>query len=190
MSNQKRGRRYAVVRLNLVELAVFALFAALMFISRYSLQIIHGLHPLTLMIASFTMVWRKRALILIYLYVAIEFAFGGFAWGWPYLYIFLPLWAAVMFWAWMFERYPSIPLPVKALALMFTCAMHGMAFGLMYAPAQMLIMRITGWEAILAWIVAGLPFDVMHAGFQFALGMLVLPMVALLEKLRRSARIA
>jgi len=184
----KEYKTISLRRYHLVELAVFALFAAIMFISRYSLQIVHGLHPLTLIIAAFTMVWRKRALILIYLYVGLEFAFGSFAWVWPYLYIFLPLWAMVMFWAWLFERRPKIRVPVKATALMFTCGLHGMTFGLMYAPAQMLIMRITSWEAIAAWIVAGLPFDAVHAGFQFALGLLVLPIAALLEKLRRSAR--
>ena len=172
-------------RAKLAELAVFALFAALMFASRFALQGIHGLHPLTLIMAAFTMVWRRRALVLIYLYVAIELITGGFAWAWPYLYVFLPLWAAVLFWAWLFERRPGLPLPVKVAALMLTCGMHGLGFGLLYAPAQLLMMNVKSWEGILAWWLAGLTFDAVHGAFQFALGSLALPLAALLGRLRR-----
>jgi len=182
MNNPKHAR--------LVELAVFALLAALMFASRFALQMVHGLHPLTLIVAACTLVWRKQALILIYLYVAIELIAGGFFWAWPYLYIFLPFWGAVMFWAWLFGRYPNLPKALKAVALMFTCGMFGMTFGLLYAPAQLVIMRSFNLQALAAWVIAGLPFDAMHAAHQFALGILVLPMAALLEKLRNRTHLA
>ena len=187
MSEPRRNsRRYATIRLNLVELAAFALFAALMFLLRYGLQAIPGIHPLAMLMASFTLVWRARALIPIYLYVAIEMIVGGFAFlGWLYLYAWFPLWAGMMLWGFVFDRHPNMKPRCKALILMLTCAAHGMLFGTLSAPLHMLMFGPRSWQAFVAYIVAGLWFDAVHAMGNFAIAALILPMVALLEKLRR-----
>ena len=183
---RRRNRRYAAIRLSLVELAAFALFAALMFLLRYSLQVIPSIHPLAMLMASFTLVWRVRALIPIYLYVAIEMIIGGFAFmGWLYLYAWFPLWAAILFWGFMFDRRPDMKQRNKALLLMLTCAAHGMLFGTLSAPLHVLMFGPRSWQAFVAYIAAGLWFDAVHAVGNFAIASLILPMVALLEKLRR-----
>lgn len=174
-------------RSHFVELAAFALFAAILFLLRYSLQMIPNVHPLAMLMAAFTLVWRARALIPIYLYVAIEMIVGGFGFmGWLYLYAWLPLWLAVMACAKWFDCRPSMPRRAKAMILMFVCAAHGLLFGLLSAPLHMLMFGPRTWQAFAAYVIAGLWFDVVHAVGNFAVAVLVLPMAALLQKLRRS----
>jgi len=179
MSNQTK-------RLRFTELAIFALFAALLFLLRYSLQVIPNIHPLAMLMASFTLVWRSKALIPIYLYAAIELIVGGFGFmGWLYLYAWLPLWLAMMFLARYFDRKPQLSHKTKAMMLMFTCAAHGLLFGLISAPLHVLLFGPRNWQAFAAWAAAGFWFDVLHMVGNFAAAILILPMVSLLEKLRQ-----
>ena len=62
------------------------------------------------------------------------------------------------------------------------CALHGILFGILYAPAQALMFGFT-WEQTLAWIATGLPFDLLHCGGNLAAGLLILPLAELLKKL-------
>jgi energy-coupling factor transport system substrate-specific component len=41
-------------------------------------------------------------------------------------------------------------------------------------------------EQLIAWIIAGFPFDIVHAIGNLVLGMLILPLSALLQRLSRS----
>ena len=62
------------------------------------------------------------------------------------------------------------------------CAVHGFAFGALYAPAQALMFGFN-FEQTVAWIIAGIPFDLIHGASNFVMGLLVLPFSELLEKL-------
>jgi len=44
-------------------------------------------------------------------------------------------------------------------------------------------------EGMLAWIIAGLPFDAVHAAGNFAMSLLVVPLTRLLTQLSRRANI-
>ncbi len=61
------------------------------------------------------------------------------------------------------------------------CGLHGLLFGVMYAPVQALFFGLD-FNQTLAWIAAGLPFDIMHAIGNFAAGFLIIPLVKLIKK--------
>ena len=171
-------------RLTVLEIALFAMFGALMFLTKYLMQAIPNIHLLAMFLAAFTVVYRWKALIPLYVYVFIDGVVGGFAAWWiPYLYIWLTLWAAVMLVSPALER-RHVPAKAQAVVYMLLCALHGLTFGAMYAPVQALLYGLS-FKAMLAWIAAGLWFDAAHGAGNFAAGALVLPLAALLRKLQR-----
>ena len=66
------------------------------------------------------------------------------------------------------------------------CALHGICFGILYAPAQAIIFGLS-FKAMLAWIASGFYFDVIHGIGNFFCGMLIVPLVSLLRILERNA---
>jgi energy-coupling factor transport system substrate-specific component len=64
------------------------------------------------------------------------------------------------------------------------CGIHGFAFGTLYAPAQAIMFGMN-FETMLAWIIAGLPWDIIHGIGNFFAGMLVVPLSELIEKLAK-----
>ena len=162
------------------DITVFAALGAMMFLSRILMQWIPNVHVLGLFIAATTLVYRLRALIPLYAYVLLEGVFAGFSFWWlPYLYIWLPLWG--MF---MLIGKAKLSGQVRAPLYMLLAALHGLAFGALYAPAQALLFGL-GLRGMVLWIMAGFPFDVIHAIGNFAAGTLIIPLAALLTKLDR-----
>jgi len=143
---------------------------------------IPSVHLLGLFIAAYTLTYRVRALIPIYVYVMIYGALYGFsAWWVPYLYIWLPLWGLFMF----IGRF-QLPVKVKVPLYMFLCALHGLFFGILYAPFQAWLFGLS-FNGLIAWIIAGIPFDIVHAVSNLAAGALILPLSELLKKLDAQA---
>jgi len=145
------------------------------------LQGVPFLQLLAPVIASITLAYRVRALIPLYVYIMLEGIFAGFSFWWlPYIYIWLPLW--LMF---MLAGKLELPNKIKIPLFMVLCALHGLAFGIMYAPAQALMFGLT-FEAMIAWIIAGLSFDVMYAIGNFAAGVMIIPISEVLKKLEKN----
>ncbi|MCL2819916.1 MAG: hypothetical protein FWD38_03695 [Oscillospiraceae bacterium] len=162
----------------LKELVIFAVLGSILFISHMILIWLPSVHLLGLFIAAFTLTYRVRALIPVYVYVFIYGAFYGFASWWvPYLYIWLPLWGMFMLLG-MFEPKVRIKIPL----CMILCALHGLFFGVMYAPYWAFIFGLN-FQGMIAWIIAGLPFDITHAISNLAAGVLIIPLSELLKKL-------
>lgn len=162
----------------LKELTIFAMLGAIMFVSQIAMQWIPNVHFLGLFIASFTLTYRVRALIPIYVYVILFGAFSGFSFWWlPYLYIWLPLWGIFM----IVGKF-KLPTKVKVPLFMVLCALHGLSFGTLYAPFQALFFGLT-FQGMIAWIIAGIPFDIIHAIGNFAAASLIVPLVRLLTQL-------
>ena len=104
-------------------------------------------------------------------------AYNGFlSWWIPYLYIWTVLWGAVM----LLPR--DLPDRWAAVIYPVVCALHGLAFGTLYAPLQALMYGL-GWRGMLAWIAAGLPFDLIQAAGNLSAGLLILPLARLLRRL-------
>ena len=63
-------------------------------------------------------------------------------------------------------------------------ALHGFSYGVLYAPVQALFFGMD-LTATLAWIAAGLPFDLLHGLGNLAACVLVVPLSELLLRLER-----
>lgn len=148
-----------------------------MFCSKQVMEALPNIHMIGMLTVLLTVVYRSRALIPLYLFVLLEGVLYGFSpWWIPYLYIWTLLWGAVM----LLPR--NMPTAVAAVVYPLICALHGLAYGALYAPAQALMYGLS-FEQTLAWIAAGLPFDAIHAAGNLALGLLILPLSRLLTRL-------
>ena len=152
------------------------MFGALMFASKKLMEVLPNIHLLGAIIIALTVVYRKKALYPIYLYVIIDGLFYGFnAWWVPYLYVWTVLWAITM----LLPK--NMPKMIRPLVYMSVCALHGFSFGLLYAPYQAIVFGLN-FEGTLAWISAGLPFDLIHGVSNFVCGLLVVPIVTVLKR--------
>ena len=160
-------------------MTVFAMLGTLMFCSKIFMEILPNIHLLGMFTITYTAVFRKKALIPIYIYVMLNGLSAGFAlWGVPYLYIWTILWAVTM----LFPK--NMPVKAKCVVYPILCCLHGLAFGILYAPAYMLMYGLT-FEQVLAWVAIGAQFDVIHSIGNLFAGLLVVPLSELLTKLMK-----
>ena len=159
------------------EVAIFAVLGAIMCSTKVAMEIIPNVHLLGVFIVAFTVKYRAKALFPIYLYViANGFREGFELFGWlPETYLWLVLWGMVM----LLPK--KMPKRVAPIVYMTVAGLHGLAFGTLYAPVYAALMGF-GWDRTWMWIVAGLPFDIIHAVSNFILGTLIMPIITILRK--------
>ena len=165
----------------LVDLVVFALLGVIMFISKYLTDALPNIHFIGMLTMTYTITYRKKALIPIYVFVLLIGLFNGFGLWWiPYLYIWAILWAVTM----LLPKKMNIKIAVPLYAVV--CALHGLCYGVLYSPAQALIYGLD-LKGMIAWISAGLYFDILHGIGNFALGFLIIPLSNTLKKAHKTA---
>ena len=170
------------MKLTTRELTVFAMLGAVMYASKVILEFAPNIHLLGVFTIAFTIVYRKKALYPIYIYVLLNGMFSGFsAWWVPYLYLWTVLWGFVML---LPKKMPRLIQPIVYMAV---CAVHGFLFGTLYAPAQAVLFGLS-LEGMVAWIVAGLPWDFLHGVSNFFCGVLIMPIVSVLRLAERYAQ--
>ena len=158
------------------EIAVFGIIGALMYASKAAMAFIPNVHLTGVFIVALTVVYRKKALYPIYIYVLLEGLFGGFTLWWiPYLYVWAVLWGAVM----LLPK--NLPQRLEPLIYMVVCSLHGFLFGTIFAPAQALLFGLD-FNGMIAWIIAGLPFDAIHGVSNFFCGLLIVPIIKILKR--------
>ena len=168
-------------RISTRDLVIFASISSILLLSRVGLQFIMNVHPLGLIIAATTLTYRKRALIPLYTYIMLDGIFSGFSMWWmPYLYIWLPLWGIFMLLGKL-----NVSSKVKVPLFMIGCGLHGLLFGLMYAPAQALMFGLS-FEATIVWVIAGIPADITHAIGNTVLGSMIIPLHMIMNRLKQS----
>ncbi len=161
------------------EICIFAMLGSLMFCSKIIMEALPNIHLLGTLIAVYTIVYRKKALIPIYIYVMLDGLFGGFSLWWiPYLYIWTILWGAFM----LLPK--KMPKKVGYIVYPCICALHGFLYGTLYAPAQALMFGLD-FDGMIAWIIAGIPFDMIHGISNLICGLLIIPLSEILKKLSR-----
>ena len=170
--------------LKLREMAVFAMLGGMMTASKIAMEALPNIHLLGMLTMTYTLVYRRRALIPIYIYVVLNGAFGGFNLWWvPYLYIWALLWGAAM----LVPRWLSPRWYVGCLIAL--CAAHGYLFGVLYAPVQAVMFHLNG-KMLLAWNLAGLPYDAIHGTSNLILGgVLIPPLYKVLRRLNSENRV-
>ncbi len=153
------------------------MLGALMFASKIIMEILPNIHLLGMFTVVFTVVFRKKALVPIYIFVLMLGIYYGFSpWWIPYLYIWTVLWGITML-------LPKNLSPMAAkIVYPLICGLHGFAFGTLYAPAQAIMFGF-GFNQTVAWIVAGLYWDLVHGLGNLAAGLLIVPLANLLKKL-------
>ena len=170
------------MKLTTRELTVFAMLGAVMYASKVILEFAPNIHLLGVFTIAFTIVYRKKALYPIYIYVLLNGMFSGFsAWWVPYLYLWTVLWGFVML---LPKKMPRLIQPIVYMAV---CAVHGFLFGTLYAPVQAVLFGLS-LEGMVAWIVAGLPWDFLHGVSNFFCGVLIMPIVSVLRLAERYAQ--
>ena len=167
------------MKLSVREMAVFSMLGAVMYLSKMLMEWAPNIHLLGMFVVAFTVVYRSKALYPIYLFVLLTGVLGGFGTWWiPYLYIWTILWGVVM----LIPR--KLPQKVKNVLYVLVCSAHGFLFGVLYAPAQAIIFGLS-FEGMVAWIIAGLPFDMIHGVSNSICGFLIMPIVYILQYMEK-----
>ena len=154
-----------------------------MYASKLVLEVLPNIHLLGAIIIALTVIYRKKALYPIYIFVFLTGLLSGFApWWVAYLYIWTLLWGAVM----LLPK--NLSPKITPLVYMVISAAHGFLFGILYAPAQAILFGLN-FEGMIAWIIAGLPFDMIHGVSNFLCGILICPLITALNKAERYSRV-
>ncbi len=161
------------------DMVIFAMLGTLMFCSKIIMEILPNIHLLGMFTMTYTVVFRKKALIPIYVYVMLNGLYAGFTMWWiPYLYIWTILWGITM----LLPR--KMSKKVKCIVYPIVCCIHGLAFGTLYAPVQALMFGMNASQTV-AWIIAGLPWDIVHGIGNLFAGTLIVPLSRLIEKIMK-----
>ena len=152
------------------------MLGAMMYASKELMAILPNIHLIGTFIIAITVVYRKKALYPLYIFIFVTGLLNGFATWWiPYLYIWSVLWGAVM----LLPK--NIPSKAKPIVYSLVCGLHGLLYGVLYAPAQAILFGLD-FKGMLAWIAAGLPFDVTHSISNVICGLLICPLISILKK--------
>ncbi len=176
--NSERSKRATGLKLR--EIAVFGMLGGLMYASKLIMEMLPNVHLIGVFTVAITVVYRRKALYPIYTFIFLVGLFNGFSTWWlPYLYIWLPLWGATM----LLPR--EMPKTIAPIVYSLVCSVHGFLFGTLYAPMQALLFGLN-FEGTIAWIAAGLPFDIIHGISNFACGLLIVPIIKALKIAKNS----
>ena len=161
------------------EHTIFSMLGAVMYASKILMDLAPNIHLIGVFIVAFTIVYRQKALYPIYVFVFITGMLSGFAAWWvPYLYIWTVLWGITML---LPKRMPKW---MKPFVYMTACALHGFLYGALYAPVQALLFGLN-FDGMVAWYLAGLPWDILHGISNFFCGILIMPIISILRKLEQ-----
>lgn len=166
------------MKLKLKDIVLLALLSALMCVGDFAMEWLPNVHFVGVFIVVTTVVYRKYALLPIFVYWIVSgFVEGISLWWIPKIYIWSLLWVGIM----LIPK--SLSEKVKNVLYVAVCTLHGfLSFGVLYAPAQALITGLD-FKGTIAWIIAGLPFDVTQCIGNLVLGSLVIyPMIKILKR--------
>ncbi len=168
------------MRINIKEIIIFAMLGALMFTSKIIMEFLPNMHLIGVFIVAITAVYRQKALYPIYVFIFLQGLFGGFnLWWYPYLYIWAILWLMVML---IPKRLPS---KIESFVYIAICSLHGFLYGTFYSVFQAIVYNL-GLKGMIAWIVAGIPFDITHGVFNLVAGVLIVPLIKTLKMANKS----
>ena len=168
------------MKISVREMVIFSMLGALMYVSKMLMEFAPNVHLLGVFTVTFTIVYRWKALYPIYVFVFLVGLFNGFSIWWiPYLDLWAVLWGMTM----LLPK--KMPNKVRPIVYMVVCALHGYLYGTLYAPFQAICFGLN-FKGMVAWIVAGLPWDCIHGTSNLIAGILIVPLATLLGKLEKN----
>ena len=164
-------------RISTKELVVFSMLGAIIFLSDILMEALPNIHGVAMFVALFTLIYRAKALIPLYVYVLLNGVYAGFAQWWiPYIYVWTILWALIM----LIPKKSSDK--TKFILSILFCSLHGILFGILYAPLQALMFGLS-FQGMLTWIAVGFPYDIIHMCGNFAMSFLIIPLYKVIKKI-------
>lgn len=163
------------MKLSVKESCLFAILGTLMYTSKVLLEVLPNVHLLGLLTIVYTLVYRKKALYPIYIYVFLLALFNGFSlWVLPHFYLWTLLWGCTM----------CIPTHWSTTKIQIVCTIlcgcHGFLYGILYAPAQAILFQLS-FEGMIAWIISGFPWDLIHGISNVCVSILITPLTKVLK---------
>lgn len=163
------------MKLSIKEAAVFSMLGAVMYCSKIIMEALPNIHLVGVLTVALTIVYRKKALYPIYIFVLLSGLLSGFSTWWvPYLYIWTVLWGLTM----LLPK--NMNKRVAPFVYMTVCALHGLFYGVLYAPVQAIFFGLD-FKGMLSWIAAGLSFDLIHCVSNFIGALLIVPIAGLIK---------
>ena len=168
------------MKLSVREIAIFAMLGTIMYLSKIVLEFLPNIHLLAVLTIAYTVVYRQKALYPIYVYVFILGLTNGFNMWWiPHLYLWTVLWGVTML---LPKKMPKVVAPIVYIVV---AGCHGFLYGTLYAPAQAIMFGLD-FNGMVAWIIAGLPFDVTHGIGNIIGGLLIVPIISVIRLAERT----
>ena len=170
------------MKLKTREVVIFAMLGAVMYVSKMLMEFLPNIHLLGAFIVAFTVVYRGKALYPIYVFVLLTGLLNGFNMWWlPYLYI----WTALCGMTMLLPK--KMPKYIRPVVYMSVSALHGFLYGILYAPAQAIMFGLN-FTGMVAWIVAGFPFDITHGISNFICGIMIMPIICILRMAEKNVK--
>ena len=166
-------------------LVLGALFGALLFVSQIIAASLPNIELVSLFIIVWTRVYRYGALPGIGVFILLQGLYYGFGIWWiSYLYIWFILWGAVM----LIPDGKTVHPALSAIGWASLSGVYGFAFGTLTAVPWLFR---GGPATAIAYIAAGIPFDITHGVANFALALfLAVPLIRLLSRLKNKTRLS
>ena len=153
-----------------------ALLGAILVMSKEILAFLPNVELVTTLVMAYTVVYRFRALVPLYVFVALEaLLYPSISYTLMYLYVWLVPWGIMM----LLPR-RALPAPVY----MLIGGLFGLLFGILCSPVQAAYFGLS-FHGTIGWIVAGFPYDLIHAVGNFAISILTPVVARLLFRLEK-----
>lgn len=153
------------------------LLGAILFVGQLAMSPLPNIEPVTTLIIIYTPIYKKKTFFSIYVFVLLEGLLFGFGIWWiSYLYI----WSILA----------AIALSLQKLRSAALWAVVSGLFGLIFGALCAVPYLISGGiGAAFAYWSAGIPYDILHCGGNFALTLILYtPLTRLLKKLQQASQ--
>ena len=152
--------------------ALSGILGAILLVSQIALAPLPNIEIVSVLVVLFTLVLGKYVAYTLSVFILLEGLVYGFGlWWFSYLYI----WTILAILTFFFRKMES------RLGWALLCGFYGLLFGTLTSFPTFVL---SGFAVGVAYILSGIPFDLIHAVANFLLAFLLLPVLRkLLEKL-------
>lgn len=156
----------------LAGLCLMAMMGTVMVVSKEALAFLPNVELVSLLTILFTLVFRRKAIGGLAVFLLLEGVLYGFGLWWlMYLY----MWPILAGLTWLFRWMKH------AWQWAILSGLYGLAFGTL---CSLVYLPMGGVSMVIAWIISGFTFDLIHAGGNFLLALLLyIPLRKALDQL-------